>query len=134
MPRTFAHSERNGKPIVRGKRRDDDGAPHYIIRMKLRIDELRRERGLTVEALAEKAGISKSYLSEMMNGKKPINSNRLAALAQALRVSPVELIDENSIPEDVMTHLRVVSRLSPADRLAVFRHAEGLANSEKEAQ
>lgn len=97
--------------------------------MQLRIDELRKERGLTVEALAQKAGISKSYLSEMMRGKKAINSARLQAIADALNVSPIDLIDDQAMPAGVMDHLRVVSKLSPADQLAIFRHAEVLANS-----
>jgi transcriptional regulator with XRE-family HTH domain len=102
--------------------------------MKLRINQLRMERGLTVEALASKAGLSKSYLSEMMNGKKPINSARLSALASALNVSPIDLIDDQSMPAHVMDHLRIVSQLSPADQLAIFRHAEVLANSTDKAK
>ena len=47
-----------------------------------------RER-LTQRALAEKAGISVTYLSEIEAGKKPARATALKALAAVLRV-PVE--------------------------------------------
>lgn len=59
--------------------------------MKLRIRQLRRERGLTLEELAELAGISRSYLNELELGAKTINANRLEQVARALEVPPESL-------------------------------------------
>lgn len=44
--------------------------------MKTRIKELRRQRGLSVDALAQAVGMSKSFVSEMENGRKEINGQR----------------------------------------------------------
>lgn len=94
--------------------------------MKLRIKEIRKARGLTVEALADRAGLSKSYLSELENGKKNANAPRIEAIARALGVTPFELIDDSGLPADLREHLAVLLRLSPNDREAVLRHALAL--------
>ena len=55
---------------------------------------IRREReGLSQRALAEKAGISPSYLAEIEAGKKPGSMAAIKALAVALRV-PMEYLVE----------------------------------------
>ncbi|MTK12725.1 MAG: helix-turn-helix transcriptional regulator [Clostridiaceae bacterium] len=48
-------------------------------------------RGVTAVALAEKAGISKTYLSEIETGKKPGSIEAYKAVAQALSV-PMDAI------------------------------------------
>jgi len=60
------------------------------------------------------------------NGQRQINARLLEALSKALRCSPVDLIDDQTIEPDLQEHLRVLSRLSPADRQAVIRHAASL--------
>ncbi|PWE48456.1 transcriptional regulator [Thioclava sp. NG1] len=60
--------------------------------MKLRIREIRKSKGLTLDLLAEKAGISRSYLNELELGAKTINVNRLSQVAKALEVSAEDLI------------------------------------------
>lgn len=47
----------------------------------------REHRGLTISALAEAAGISQPYLSEIEAGKRDGTVKTLAAVARALRVS-----------------------------------------------
>lgn len=59
--------------------------------MKLRIREIRRSKGLTLEELADMAGISRSYLNELELGAKTINANRLEQVGRALGVSPESL-------------------------------------------
>lgn len=61
--------------------------------MKFKIREMRKARGLTLEELAEKAGISRSYLNELELGAKTINANRLTQVASALGVWPEDLIE-----------------------------------------
>lgn len=97
MPTLFAYSEHYVKPVVRHLRRDKKSDERYNVSMKLRITELRKERGLTVQALADAAGMSKSYLSEIANGVKEVNGRRMDALARALGVSTIDLIDHSSI-------------------------------------
>lgn len=130
MSDLIAHSERLVKrPIaipVRHLRRVMARATCYKENMKLRIHELRKAKGLTVEQLAELSGMSKSYLSEIASGKKAANSRRIDALAVALGVTPFDLIDDKSIPSDVMGHIRRILNMSEADRQSVFRHAQAL--------
>jgi DNA-binding XRE family transcriptional regulator len=53
----------------------------------------REYRGLTLRALAEKAGIAPAYLSEIETRKKPGSVKAMAALARALDVEIEALID-----------------------------------------
>lgn len=54
----------------------------------------RKERGYTQEVLAEKAGISTSYLGQIERGNKgkSFAMETLFAIAKALEVEPEELI------------------------------------------
>lgn len=60
--------------------------------MNVTIRERRVAMGLTLTELAKRAGVSKSYLSEIEQGKKPINSTRLQQVARALRTAPSDLL------------------------------------------
>lgn len=94
--------------------------------MLLRVKDLRKARGLTVDQLANMAGLSKSYLSEIENGKKQINGRRLEALAAALHAQPTDLIADPDVSADLAAHLDVVRQLPPEDQASVLRHALGL--------
>jgi transcriptional regulator with XRE-family HTH domain len=61
-----------------------------ILGLKLR--SLRQERGLGLQALARKAGISTSYLSEIEQGKKYPKPDKLVDLAAALGVAYDDLV------------------------------------------
>jgi transcriptional regulator with XRE-family HTH domain len=53
---------------------------------------IRRSHGWSQQVVADRAGISKSYLSRLEAGKRAIDSrNLIVALARALEVSPTEL-------------------------------------------
>lgn len=80
---------------------EDDGfrIPYEIVQRELVGGEhplklWREHRKLTVEALAEQAGISKAFLSQIENGKRHGTAKTLKALAMALQI-PVDLL----IPE-----------------------------------
>ena len=53
---------------------------------------IRKERGLTQEALAEKSGLSQQYISGLENGLRNPTIVTLFELASALGVSHVELL------------------------------------------
>lgn len=61
-----------------------------ILGVKLRA--LRQERGLGLKGLAQKAGLSVSYLSEIEQGKKYPKPDKLVDLAHALGVSYDDLV------------------------------------------
>lgn len=66
------------------------GQPHDEIldpEVGRRISDVREERGLTQRQLAEKAGISIAFLSEIENGKRNLSSGKLLRIADELSVS-----------------------------------------------
>lgn len=84
----------------------------------LRVKELLREKGWTTKVLAEKTGMSESYLTHIKNGTRRWNEDSLRKLASAFEVSPIDLfaqrrqrtdnIDSNvSMPEESSVELRV---------------------------
>lgn len=71
-----------------------------------RIQKLRRERGYTNEVLAEKAGISSRFLSDIERGEKGISTETLQGISTALRVTTDYLLygselDSKAIEESI---------------------------------
>ncbi|MBX7113576.1 MAG: helix-turn-helix domain-containing protein [Myxococcaceae bacterium] len=62
----------------------------------LRVRSRRRERALTVKGLAEAAGLSQRFVSEVEAGRANISVVNLAALAQALGASVTSLLDDGA--------------------------------------
>src|SRR5581483_8956111 len=84
----------------------------------LRVKELLREKGWTTKILAEKTGMSESYLTHIKNGTRRWNEDSLRKLANAFEVNPIDLfaqrrqrtddIDSNvSMPEQSNVELKV---------------------------
>jgi SOS-response transcriptional repressor LexA len=84
----------------------------------LRVKELLREKGWTTKVLAEKTGMSESYLTHIKNATRRWNEDSLRKLAQAFDVSPIDLfaqqrkrtdnIEKNiSLPETSDLQLKV---------------------------
>ncbi|HBL98376.1 TPA: hypothetical protein DDZ86_01890 [Candidatus Dependentiae bacterium] len=57
----------------------------------LRVKELLREKGWTTKILAEKTGMSESYLTHIKNGTRRWNQDSLERLAVAFEISPLDL-------------------------------------------
>ena len=85
---------------------------------ELRVKELLREKGWTTKVLAEKTGMSESYLTHIKNGTRRWNEDSLRKLANAFELSPIDLfaqrrprtddIDKNvSMPEESDVELKV---------------------------
>jgi SOS-response transcriptional repressor LexA len=85
---------------------------------ELRVKELLREKGWTTKVLAEKTGMSESYLTHIKNGTRRWNEDSLKKLANAFEVNPIDLfaqrrkrtdnIDSNvSLPEKSDVELKV---------------------------
>ena len=58
-----------------------------------RIKQLRNQRAMSQEALAEESGLSLRTIQRIENGSSNPTGDTLKRLAQALNVSPDELID-----------------------------------------
>jgi len=82
----FAHSKPKSNPVVCYKELARTKKVSYQVRMATNLKKLRNAKGLTLDQLSEMAGISKPYLSQIENGKRPLNGRRLERLAKALGV------------------------------------------------
>jgi len=85
---------------------------------ELRVKELLKERGWTTKVLAEKTGMSESYLTHIKNGTRRWNEDALRKLASAFELNPIDLfayrrkrindMESNvKIPDDMKTNFQV---------------------------
>lgn len=68
-------------------------------RVRRRLRELRSERGLTLQQVAERASIDLSTLSRLESGKRRLALDHIPALASALGVSADQLLGSTA-PQD----------------------------------
>ncbi|MEX0672098.1 MAG: XRE family transcriptional regulator [Candidatus Babeliales bacterium] len=61
---------------------------------ELRVKELLREKGWTTKILAEKTGMSESYLTHIKNGTRRWNEDSLRKLANAFELTPTDLFSQ----------------------------------------
>lgn len=92
IDRNIAHSDMPRKSECRHNRLPELRECRYTDGMKLRLKELRTAKGWTQREVAEKAGISLSYYTELELERKQINARRMEAIAKAFGVEPFELI------------------------------------------
>ncbi len=59
-----------------------------------RLRDLRRERGISQEELADRAGLDRTYVSGIERGKRNVGLVNIVRLARALSVSPISLLPE----------------------------------------
>jgi len=98
--------------------------------MRVRLKHLRTARGWSGEHLASLVGTSKSYISEIENGKKFPSGRLLKAFAEVFGVSVYALIDDEDGSGVIAAHVEVMKDLSPEDQRAVARHALGLLEND----
>ena len=97
--------------------------------MSLRIKELRKSRGWAQQDLASRAGLSRSYLSELETGSKPINVPRLSRIADVLGVELIELFDLSEISPTFERLLKVYSALPDDRRMQWVEIAEAVGKA-----
>lgn len=75
-----------------------------FVQLGIAISSLRKVRGLSQEALAEKAGISRSLISviESPNTANSFSLETLFDIADALGVSPADLFTASLFPDDII--------------------------------
>jgi transcriptional regulator with XRE-family HTH domain len=78
----------------------DKEAEHIWKEIAFKIRELRSDRGLSVSALAKKAGFTKSYLSQIENHKREPTIGALVKIARALGVNVFYLMGEEKPVEE----------------------------------
>jgi SOS-response transcriptional repressor LexA len=65
-----------------------------MISTRLRVKELLKERRWTTKVLAEKTGMSESYLTHIKNGTRRWNEDALKKLAEAFELLPTQLLEQ----------------------------------------
>ena len=61
------------------------------LRFGRRVRELRKERGLSQEAFADRCGLDRTYISGIERGRRNVSLRNIDVIAQALGVSVSEL-------------------------------------------
>ncbi len=75
-----------------------------FVQLGIAISTLRKYRGLSQEALAEKAGISRSHLStiEAPGIANGFSLETFFDIADALEISPKDLLDASVFPDQIL--------------------------------
>ncbi len=66
-----------------------------MISTRLRVKEMLRERRWTTKVLAEKTGMSESYLTHIKNGTRRWNEDALRKLSEAFEIEPIDLFEHS---------------------------------------
>ena len=90
------------------------------------VRTLRLARGLTQAQLAELAGVNQATISKAERGEMNTTMETIVAIANALRVEPVELFD---LPELQARALAAISAIDPEQRAAALVVLEAMAKT-----
>ncbi|MGE0116176.1 MAG: helix-turn-helix domain-containing protein [Steroidobacteraceae bacterium] len=91
-----------------------------------RIKQIREKKGLTQDQLAEAAGISKGFLSDVENNNKNISSQSLLRIANALGASVDYLLQGATIEAGDKAPVVIPPELSDAAEELKLSYAETL--------
>ncbi len=72
------------------------GAPEAPADLGVRVAEFRKLRGMSLRALANAAGVSSSFLSQLENGRTNASVSSLRKVAAALGMTPAQLLDSST--------------------------------------
>lgn len=72
---------------------DTTGEVAHRLAFGQRVRQLRQAQGLSQEDLADKAGIHRTYISDVERGARNLGLDNVFALARALEVPPSRLFD-----------------------------------------
>lgn len=65
----------------------------YYKKLGYRINQIRKEKGLTQEQLAYKSDVERAKISRIENGNEDFYFKTLLKIAEALEVKPCDLLD-----------------------------------------
>lgn len=101
--------------------------------MKLRLKQIRKARKITLDDLADMAGLSKSFLSQLETGSREPSSATLQAIASALSVTMRDLI-EGGDTATVESAVAKFSRLSPDMQAQAEAYLDFLLSQQDQAK
>lgn len=62
-----------------------------LVRFGLRVRQLRREKGLSQEAFADRCGLDRTYMSGIERGRRNVSLRNIHVLARAFDLTIAEL-------------------------------------------
>lgn len=80
----------------------------------LRIKQLRIEKGCTIQELADKAGMSAGYLSEVERGGPALSGEKFGALAMPLGTTVDYILTGTGLPQPETAETRIPAGLAEA--------------------
>src|SRR5438132_9341704 len=78
-------------------------ADRILERLGQRARALRTDRGLTLDELARRSGVSPRFLVQVESGQGNISVRKLAALARALETTASAMLSESAAPDGTAT-------------------------------
>ena len=97
-----------------------------------RIRKIRKARGITQEALAERVGISTTHMSHIETANTKMSLPTFAEIASALEVRTDELLYDNR-PEDRSASIAYMTELLDTCTIQQVRIIEDLVRAAKES-
>ena len=97
--------------------------------MRNRIRELRKAKGLTLQALADRVQASNQHISHLESGRRRLTTDWIERLAEGLDCDPFALLDAKAeeITEQERLLLKVFRTLNEDQRKAFIAAAGALA-------
>jgi transcriptional regulator with XRE-family HTH domain len=92
-----------------------------------RLAEIRERRGLKQKDLAERAGLSISFISEIENGHRNVSSEKLLRLANALGASIDYLLRGEDAPQRMTNPVTIPPELSQAAQEKGWTYGQTIA-------
>lgn len=97
------------------------------VRQRIFLQEWRKYRGLTQEALAERVGMSKGNISQLEQGVQGYSQEGLESLAHALQCDPGQLLSVDPSKDDAIWS--IMERAKPAERKMIVELAKTIVKT-----
>jgi transcriptional regulator with XRE-family HTH domain len=91
-----------------------------------RIRSLRKENGLSQQALAERAGVSYKYLGEIERGQVSLSVEILIKIAQALHVQSADILEQPAMDSVKSRALFIMEELPKKEKNLAVELLEAL--------
>lgn len=95
--------------------------------MRLKLKEIRKTRGLTLDQLADLSGLSKGFLSQLETGNRQPSSETLSVLAETFAIAITDLIDGEDDSREILRLDELARSMSAEDLRRLVAIAETLA-------
>ena len=96
-------------------------------RRRIFLQEWRKYRGLTQEALAERVGMSKGNISQLEQGVQGYSQEGLESLAEALQCDPGQLLNVDPTKDDAIWS--IWEQAKPGERKMIVEVAKTIVKT-----